>query len=118
MTSPESFEDFKNSFSYGSRTDLNFKFLAKLSDKEAIERIDEFVKEAPSFIIAVRAFRDQLEKMTLPRVITTPHLLGRPLGAPGDRNRQRESIMAALDLLETAHKVGTLRDLPGSYRST
>ena len=32
---PESFEDFKKSFSYGSRTDLNFKFLAKLSDDQA-----------------------------------------------------------------------------------
>ena len=31
----ESFEDFKKSFSYGSRTDLNFKFLAKLSDDHA-----------------------------------------------------------------------------------
>ena len=34
---PESFEDFKNSFSYGSRTDLNFKFLANLSDDQAAE---------------------------------------------------------------------------------
>ena len=32
---PESFEEFKNSFSYGSRTDLNFKFLAKLSVDQA-----------------------------------------------------------------------------------
>jgi len=32
---PESFEDFKKSFSYGSRTDLNFKFLANLSDDQA-----------------------------------------------------------------------------------
>jgi hypothetical protein len=32
---PESFEEFKKSFSYGSRTDLNFKFLAKLSDDQA-----------------------------------------------------------------------------------
>ncbi len=31
----ESFEAFKNSFAYGSRTDLNFKFLADLSDQEA-----------------------------------------------------------------------------------
>ncbi len=31
----ESFEDFKNSFSYGSRNDLNFKFLNALSDSEA-----------------------------------------------------------------------------------
>jgi len=27
----ESFEDFKKSFSYGSRSDLSFKFLAGLS---------------------------------------------------------------------------------------
>jgi hypothetical protein len=68
-------------------------------------------------IIAVRAFRDQLQKMTLPRVITTPHLLGRPLGAPGDRKRQRDSILAALNLLETAKQVGTIYDLPGSFQS-
>jgi len=30
----ESFEEFKNSFAYGSRTDLNFKFLADLSDED------------------------------------------------------------------------------------
>lgn len=31
----ESFADFKNSFSYGTRTDLNFKFLKNLSDADA-----------------------------------------------------------------------------------
>ena len=31
----ESFEEFKSSFSYSSRTDLNFKFLAGLSDEDA-----------------------------------------------------------------------------------
>jgi hypothetical protein len=33
--SPETFEEFKNSFSYGSRSDMNFKFLKGLSDVEA-----------------------------------------------------------------------------------
>jgi len=33
----ESFEAFKKSFFYGSRTDMNFKFLANLSDEEAGE---------------------------------------------------------------------------------
>lgn len=33
----ESFEEFKDSFDYGSRTDLNFKFLALLSPREAAE---------------------------------------------------------------------------------
>ena len=31
----QSFEEFKNSFSYGSRSDMNFKFLKSLSDEEA-----------------------------------------------------------------------------------
>ena len=43
MTSSESFEDFKISFSYGSRTDLNFKFLAKLSDDQAADFIQELL---------------------------------------------------------------------------
>ena len=33
----ESFEDFKNSFFYGSRSDLTFKFLKDLSDEQAAE---------------------------------------------------------------------------------
>jgi D-proline reductase (dithiol) PrdB len=33
----ESFEAFKNSFSYGSRTDLNFKFLKSLSNEDAAQ---------------------------------------------------------------------------------
>jgi D-proline reductase (dithiol) PrdB len=32
---PETFEDFKNSFSYGDRSDMNFKFLKSLSEEEA-----------------------------------------------------------------------------------
>ena len=33
----ETFEEFKNSFSYGSRSDMNFKFLKSLSAEEAGE---------------------------------------------------------------------------------
>jgi hypothetical protein len=66
-------------------------------------------------IIAVRACQEQLVHMTLSRVVTTPHLLGRPFGAAGDRQRQRESILAALELLKSATQVGTTYDLPGSY---
>jgi hypothetical protein len=68
-------------------------------------------------IIAAHAFRDHLVKMTLPRVVTTPHPMGRPLGAPGDHQRQRDTILSALDLLESARQVGTMLDLPGSYMS-
>ena len=31
----ETFEEFKNSFSYASRSDMNFKFLKSLSEQEA-----------------------------------------------------------------------------------
>lgn len=40
---PESFEAFKNSFSYGSRCDLNFKFLKALSNEEAAAFFQELL---------------------------------------------------------------------------
>ena len=39
----ESFEQFKKSFSYGSRNDLNFKFLAGLSDGEAAHFLQDLL---------------------------------------------------------------------------
>jgi hypothetical protein len=39
----ESFEEFKNSFSYGSRTDLNFKFLKSLTPDEAADFFQELL---------------------------------------------------------------------------
>ena len=68
-------------------------------------------------IIAIRAFRPLLQAMMLPRVVITPHPMGRPLGAPGDSARQRACIMAALELLEKAERVGTIVDMPGVYGS-
>jgi hypothetical protein len=53
--------------------------------------------------------------MTLPRVLITPHLMGRPLGPPKDKRRQEETLRAAFELLEDAKQVGSIRELPGSY---
>ncbi len=39
----ESFADFKNSFSYGSRADHNFKFLKGLSDEEAARYLQDLL---------------------------------------------------------------------------
>jgi hypothetical protein len=39
----ETFEEFKNSFSYGSRADMNFKFLKSLSDFEAGDFFQELL---------------------------------------------------------------------------
>jgi len=41
----DSFEEFKNSFSYGSRTDLSFKFLKGLSSEEAEEFLGRVLRE-------------------------------------------------------------------------
>jgi len=53
-------------------------------------------------IVAVRAFRPRMEPMNLPRLLLTPHLMGRPLGLTGDTETQRTVLRAAFDLLENA----------------
>jgi len=59
-------------------------------------------------VIGVAAFRDRLTAMSLPRLVITPHLMGRPLGMPQNRARQREILLAAFDLLDHAHQGKTL----------
>jgi hypothetical protein len=41
----ESFEDFKTSFSYGSRSDLSFKFLKGMSDEDAAAFFQQLLRE-------------------------------------------------------------------------
>jgi hypothetical protein len=67
-------------------------------------------------VIAIRAFRDRLKAMQLPRLVITPHPMGRPLGAPGDVERQRAVIQTALGLLESADRAGALVELEGAYQ--
>ena len=67
-------------------------------------------------VVAVRAFERRLGAMSLPRVVLTPHLMGRPLGAPGDSARQRSTLLAALRLLERATEPGAVVAMPGAYR--
>jgi len=67
-------------------------------------------------VIGVAAFRERLQAMSLPRLIITPHLVGRPLGAPGDRMRQREVLLAAFSLLENATQGKSVIELPGRYQ--
>jgi len=61
-------------------------------------------------VIGVAAFRPRMMAMSLPRLVATPHLMGRPIGAPGDRAGQREVLRAALALLEGATVGGTVVD--------
>ena len=67
--------------------------------------------------IFIRAFRHRATQMKLPRVVVAQHLMGRPLGAPHDAQRQRYVLRAALDLLESAREGGAIVELPEPYRA-
>jgi len=41
----ESFQDFKKSLNYGARNNLNFKFLARLSDEDAADFLEELLNQ-------------------------------------------------------------------------
>ena len=61
-------------------------------------------------VIASVVFRDRLEAMSLARLVLTPH--GRPLGMPHARDRQRQTLLAALELLAHAKAGKTVVELP------
>ena len=65
----------------------------------------------PTVIVAVSAFRSRMEPMNLPRLLLTPHLMGRPLGLARDAETQRAVLRAAFDLLVTATSGGTIIEL-------
>lgn len=58
--------------------------------------------------IFIRAFRHHAANLKLPRTLVTPHLMGHTVGPPGDVERQREVVRAALELLETATTPGAI----------
>lgn len=70
----------------------------------------------PTVIIATKAFRPRLEAMMLPRIILTPYPMGRPLGAPNDSHGQRKTLMAALELLQSATAAGNIVEVTHPYR--
>ena len=53
-------------------------------------------------IIAADTFRERLEAMRVPRLLTTPFWMGRPLGRAGDGETQRRTLLATLELLVAA----------------
>jgi len=66
--------------------------------------------------VYVRAFRHVLDDMKVPRAVVTRHPMARPLGAPGDWERQRQVVNLALDLLESATTGHTVVELEAPYR--
>lgn len=61
--------------------------------------------------VFVRAFAHIAGRLRVPRVLVTPHLMGRTIGPVGDRAQQREVVEAALQLLEEASVPQSVRDL-------
>ena len=53
----------------------------------------------PTVGVYVRSFGHIPELMGVARALVTDHPMGRPLGAPGDGERQMEVVRAALELL-------------------
>lgn len=66
--------------------------------------------------VFVHAFKHVAEQMNLPRTVVTRHPMGRPLGAPGDRRRQRTVIEAALNLVDDAVQGPALVELEEDWR--
>ena len=63
-----------------------------------------------TIIFAVKAFETRMRMMSLPRVLLTSELLGRPLGSPFEEKLQIRILNAALQLLEKADRNKTIQD--------
>ena len=72
--------------------------------QRAIEQIG-----VPTASVYVRSFGHIPELMGLSRSLITRHPMGRPLGAPGDAQRQRAVVEAALALFEPPDQTPTQR---------
>jgi len=64
--------------------------------------------------IYIAAFSHVAQEMKLPRVLVTRHPMGRPLGAPGDAERQLSVLRAAFMLHAASRR--TVTEYPEPYR--
>ncbi len=69
----------------------------------------------PTVGVYVRAFGHVPELMGVARALITQHPMGRPLGAPGDADRQSAVVRAALGLLESTER--TIVEFPEPWRT-
>lgn len=68
----------------------------------------------PTVTVYVKSFGHIPELMGLSRSVITQHPMGRPLGAPGDGDRQRAVVEHALSLLAKTEQ--TIEEFPEPYR--
>jgi len=67
-------------------------------------------------IVAIQAFEAELSAMRVPRLVTTPFPMGRPVGAPHDVSGQLETMSRALALLQSATPQDRLLRVAGRYQ--
>ncbi|NQU63229.1 MAG: hypothetical protein HQ517_02940 [SAR324 cluster bacterium] len=72
-------------------------------------------KGIATVVIAVQTFEKSLKAMRLPRLLITPHPMGRPLGPPFNRGKQRSIIETALKLLDTSVEGGVISYIHEPY---
>ncbi len=65
----------------------------------------------PRWSVFIRAFAHVAGRLQVPRVLVTPHLMGRTIGAVGDRRGRREVVEAALRLATAWQGCAHVRDL-------
>ena len=68
----------------------------------------------PTVGVYVRSFGHIPELMGVARAVITKHPMGRPLGAPGDAERQLAVVRSALSLLSSDEPV--IEELPAPWR--
>ena len=60
-------------------------------------------------IVAMQAFQNRIEAMSVARLLLTHHPMGKPLGAPFDHDEHTRVMREALQLLIDADAIGTTR---------
>lgn len=70
----------------------------------------------PTVTVMVKAFQHRAEQMLFPRTLLTRFPMGRPLGAPNDRERQSDVVTTALAMLQAVEEAGAIQHYPHRYR--
>ncbi|MBA3399957.1 MAG: hypothetical protein H0U01_08350 [Acidimicrobiia bacterium] len=70
----------------------------------------------PTVGIYIAAFEHVPRLMGVSRALVTDHPLGRPVGAPGDQDRHRDVVRAALELFESP-SCPAIATFPHPYRT-
>lgn len=79
----------------------------------SVGHISRAVEEAgiPTVIIASGVFKTKLVSMSVPRLLLTERIMGRPLGHPGDVQFQFKVLKKGLSMLESATSNGTYLEM-------